>query len=364
MTSVDPEASKVGLQVLKHGGNAVDAAVATAAALGVTEPYSSGLGGGGYFVYYDAKQRKVRTIDGRETAPKAMPNDAFIDPKTGSPTRSRPTSSPAASPSACPAPRPPGRAPCDQLGQLHREAGACAGRRPGRPRLRRRQDVPASRPQENKTRFQAFTTTPKLFLPGGAARGSARCSRTTTSPRPTGCSAAKGSRPSTGVRSPTRSRRCRRRPPKSPDTKLPVPKGFMHASDLAAYRAIARQPTHVGYRGYDVYGMAPSSSGGSTVGEIAEHHGAVPARPREDRLGAAPLPRGDRLWRSPTVLPTSVTRLRRRTPARPALRPLRRGACLQDQRDEGVHAAGRRGRRRRLRRQVRQRPPGNRHEGR
>ncbi len=84
MSTVDPYATKVGLRVLRNGGNAVDAAVAAAAALGVTEPYSSGLGGGGFFVHYDAKSGKVRTIDGRETAPKGMPpKTAFIDPDTG-----------------------------------------------------------------------------------------------------------------------------------------------------------------------------------------------------------------------------------------------------------------------------------------
>ena len=60
VTSVDPYASRIGLRVLKQGGNAVDAAVATAAALGVTEPYSAGIGGGGYFVYYDAEASKVQ----------------------------------------------------------------------------------------------------------------------------------------------------------------------------------------------------------------------------------------------------------------------------------------------------------------
>ncbi len=69
VSTVDPEASAAAIEVLRKGGNAADAAVAAAATLGVTEPYSAGIGGGGYFVYYDAKTGKVGTIDGRETAP-------------------------------------------------------------------------------------------------------------------------------------------------------------------------------------------------------------------------------------------------------------------------------------------------------
>jgi len=59
------------------------------------------------------------------------------------------------------------------------------------------------------------------------------------------------------------------RPPRnpSPSNKLPVPAGYLHASDLASYHSINRKPTRIDYRGYGVYGMAPSSSGGSTVGE-------------------------------------------------------------------------------------------------
>ncbi|MEV7237602.1 gamma-glutamyltransferase, partial [Streptomyces sp. NPDC051020] len=83
VSSVNPYASQAGIEVLRRGGNAVDAAVATAAALGVVEPYSAGVGGGGYFVYYDAAKKKVHTIDGRETAPARMHSDSFVDPSTG-----------------------------------------------------------------------------------------------------------------------------------------------------------------------------------------------------------------------------------------------------------------------------------------
>ena len=79
------QATRAGLNTLKHGGNAVDAAVAVASTLGVTDPFVAGIGGGGYFVYYDANTHRVYTIDGRETAPATATSSLFIDPQTGKP---------------------------------------------------------------------------------------------------------------------------------------------------------------------------------------------------------------------------------------------------------------------------------------
>lgn len=78
VASVDPVASQVGIDVLRRGGNAADAAVATAAAVAAVEPYSSGIGGGGFFVHYDARSKKVTTIDGRETAPATFHEKVFL----------------------------------------------------------------------------------------------------------------------------------------------------------------------------------------------------------------------------------------------------------------------------------------------
>ena len=80
VSSVDRDASQIGIDVLARGGNAADAAVATAAALGVTEPYSAGIGGGGFLVYYDARSKRVSTIDGRETAPSTFTENTFRKP--------------------------------------------------------------------------------------------------------------------------------------------------------------------------------------------------------------------------------------------------------------------------------------------
>src|SRR5690242_9909350 len=79
------QATRAGLTVLEQGGSAADAAVAVASTLGVTDPFVAGVGGGGYFVYYDAHAHRVYTIDGRETTPAAADQNLFIDPATGQP---------------------------------------------------------------------------------------------------------------------------------------------------------------------------------------------------------------------------------------------------------------------------------------
>lgn len=80
ITSADPDATKAGQAILAQGGNAIDAALATMIALTVAEPQSSGIGGGAFLSYYDAKARQTFTIDGRERAPQAATAKLFLRP--------------------------------------------------------------------------------------------------------------------------------------------------------------------------------------------------------------------------------------------------------------------------------------------
>ena len=80
VAAANPMAVDAGLKVLKAGGSAVDAAVAVQAVLGLVEPQSSGLGGGAFMTYYDAKTKKVTAYNGRETAPAGATPDMFLGP--------------------------------------------------------------------------------------------------------------------------------------------------------------------------------------------------------------------------------------------------------------------------------------------
>ncbi|MGW7687231.1 gamma-glutamyltransferase [Kribbella sp. NPDC054772] len=265
VSSVDPDATNIGLDVLRRGGNAVDAAVATAAALGVTEPYSAGIGGGGYLVYYNAKQHKVFTIDGRETAPATMPSDAFMNKSTGQPypfaqlvTSGVSIGVPGSLATWDSALKQWGSVP---LGKALQPAADLAERGFVVDPTFRLQTL------ENKDRFAQVVPTAKLFLPNGDAPQVGSLFKNPELAATYKLIGQQG--PSVFYNGPLSGEMAAvaQNPPKTANATLPFFPGYLHASDLAAYKAIDRTPTKVRYDGLDVYGMPPSSSGGITVGE-------------------------------------------------------------------------------------------------
>src|SRR3954453_632423 len=77
--AANPHAAKAGLNVLKGGGSAVDAAIAVQAMLSLVEPQSSGVGGGAFMTYYDGRTGKISVYDGREVAPAQATSTMFLD---------------------------------------------------------------------------------------------------------------------------------------------------------------------------------------------------------------------------------------------------------------------------------------------
>ena len=80
IAAAEPDAVEAGLKVLRAGGSAVDAAVAVQAVLGLEEPQSSGLGGGAFMTFYDAKTHQVTAYNGREKAPAGATPELFYGP--------------------------------------------------------------------------------------------------------------------------------------------------------------------------------------------------------------------------------------------------------------------------------------------
>ena len=78
VATINEQASQSAIEILNRGGNAIDAAVAAAATLGVTDPFSCGIGGGGFMLIYLAKEKRFITLDHRETAPAGFRSDAFM----------------------------------------------------------------------------------------------------------------------------------------------------------------------------------------------------------------------------------------------------------------------------------------------
>ena len=272
VSSVDASASAIGLEVLEDGGNAVDAAVATAAALGVTEPYSAGIGGGGYFVYFDAATGEVTTIDGRETAPDAMPSDAFVIPGSVSPTTPFGVGYPFADAVSSglsvgvPGTLATWEAALDRFGteslrDTLQPAILLATRGFTVDQTFRDQTL------ANQARFAAFPDTAELFLPNGDAPQVGSIFKNLDLAMTMRQIALKGT--DVFYEGPIADEIADvvQDPITAPGATLPAFPGHMTAEDIAGYEVIERDPTLIEYRGLDIYGMAPSSSGGTTVGE-------------------------------------------------------------------------------------------------
>jgi gamma-glutamyltranspeptidase / glutathione hydrolase len=265
IATVDLDASAAGLEVLRAGGNAVDAAVAAAATLGVTEAYSAGIGGGGFLVAYLARQHRVVTIDGRETAPAAFQEDSFIDPATGEPIpfAERVTSGLGVGV--------PGTLATWQRALRH--YGTMPLGKVLQPAIRVAErgfvvdQTFADQTAANAARFAAFPATAALYLPGGAPPAVGSVLRNPDLARTYRLLARRGTDPFYRGRIARAIAATVQDPPVDPATTLNVRPGLMTPADLAAYRTLERPPTRVAYRGHQVYGMGPPSSGGSTVGE-------------------------------------------------------------------------------------------------
>ncbi len=79
VTAAHPQATQVGLAILQAGGNAVDAAVATTLAISVVEPFSAGIGGGGFLLYAPAQSTSITALDFREKAPRQATPNLYLD---------------------------------------------------------------------------------------------------------------------------------------------------------------------------------------------------------------------------------------------------------------------------------------------
>ena len=282
--SVEEIATQAAIDTLKEGGNAVDAAVAAAGVLGVTEPFSCGVGGGGFMVVRTAGGL-VTTIDGRETAPRAMTPTSFW---AGSPLAPLPFNDARFSGLSVGVPG----TVATWAEALERYGTMTLARvlQPGIHVASHGFVVDQTffdQTQQNVDYFDDVPATTALFLdsdgtprdvgsvftnpelaatyqriahlgPKGFYRGAVADAIVDTVQDPVISSTANHTwRP-----------------------------GVMEMRDLRAYAAPKRAPTHVDYRGLDVYSMGPPSSGGSTVGEALNILEGYPlsAMPRVDAL--------------------------------------------------------------------------------
>jgi gamma-glutamyltranspeptidase/glutathione hydrolase len=256
VASAHPLASRAGVQVLKDGGSAIDALVAVQMALNVVEPQSSGLGGGCFIVYYDAKAGKTYCIDGREEVPAAARREDFLDGKGDLLAEPMTGGLPVGVPGTVAA-----------MWLAHGRWGQLPMARVLEPAIRLAEEGTGVTPRlqvavaVHRKRFLRFPASKKLFLHDdgsvpelGEVRKNADLGRTLRLLAEQGPKVFYEGEVARDVVKAVR--------------EAPFQPGKMAADDLKGYRAVFREPVRFGYRGHEVVSFPPPGSGGITLGEM------------------------------------------------------------------------------------------------
>lgn len=263
VASLDPYATRAGMEILRRGGNAIDAAVATSAALGVTRPYDGSIGGGGFFVIYSADSGEVTTIDSREQAPAAMTPDVFLENGSVIPFQERRVSGLSQGV--------PGLVGGWEL------ALSKYGTMPLERVLQPARTIAQSgfivdeefqrRTEGNLAIFRDFTSSSETFLVDGEAPQAGTVFRNEQLAETYRLLGKHGASVFYEGEIAEAIAETNTNPPLAEGAQRNVRAGEMTVDDLAGYEALEREPAMTEYRGFEVYGMGPPSSGGSTVGE-------------------------------------------------------------------------------------------------
>ncbi|AWI83977.1 gamma-glutamyltransferase [Alloyangia pacifica] len=257
VAAANPLAVEAGARVLREGGSAADAMVAVQAVLGLVEPQSSGLGGGAFLVWYDAKSRSLTTLDGRETAPLAAKPTYFQD-ENGAPLEFFDAVVGGRSVGTPGTPR--------LMEEAHRRWGTANWSGLFDEAIALAEDGFSVSPRlagliaEDGDRLRRFPDTESYFYPGGTALQAGDMLRNQPYADTLKAIAAEGSRAFYSGEIAEDIVRTVREAEGNP--------GLLSSADLALYDVIERAPVCVDYRAHDVCGMGPPSSGALTVGQI------------------------------------------------------------------------------------------------
>jgi gamma-glutamyltranspeptidase/glutathione hydrolase len=261
--TVERLATQASVDILRRGGNAIDAAVAAAAVLGVTEPFSCGVGGGGFMVVRTAGGR-VTTIDGRETAPSAMHPTSFWE--NGAPLpfnearySGRSVGVPGTVETWADA--------LDKFGTMSLAEALAPAIHVARHGYVIDQ-IWFDQVNANRDWFDDVPASAALFLdPDGTPRDVGTVFTNPALAKTYERIAHLGAKGFYRGAVADALVQTVQHPPVAPTANHVWRAGVMKMRDLHVYTAPERSPTHVNYRGLDVYSMGPPSSGGSTVGE-------------------------------------------------------------------------------------------------